>query len=47
MIKLKVYDETTHQLKREIICKDKKEYRNYLCNKVDHTCEYAFGIKLK
>lgn len=47
MIKLKIYDEQTHELKREIICKDKQEYRNALCNKVDHTTEYAHGVKLK
>ena len=47
MIKVKVYDERTHELKREIICNNKQEYRNYLCNKVDHTCEYAYGTKVK
>jgi len=47
MIKLKVYDEKTHELKREILCKDKQEYRYNLCNKVDHKTEYAFGKKVK
>lgn len=47
MIKLKVYDKITDKLKRIVICKDKKEYRNYLCNKVDHLTETAFGLKIK
>ena len=47
MIKIKVYDEKTHELKREKTCNNKQEYRDYLCNKVDHTCEYAYGTKVK
>jgi hypothetical protein len=44
---IKVFDKQTDKLKRTKICENKKEYRNYLCNEVNHSTETAFGIKIK
>ena len=40
---LKIFNKVTDNLKKVVIIKGRKNYRNYLYNNVDHKTEYAFG----
>lgn len=44
MIKMKVFSKATDKLVKIVMCVNMRDYRNQLCNNVDHTKEYAFGI---
>ena len=46
MIKIKIYDKATDKQIAEKILKNMQEYREYLCKQVDHTKQYASGVRV-
>lgn len=46
MIKIKVYDKATDKQTAIIIVNNMREYKQYLTTQIDHTKQYAFGVRI-